>query len=95
MSDYFTKQEIQEVRVALRNISGVGINIESYDSLIRSISPDEQQKTFFDKAKLWQVIKEIISVLYIERLAGKEMFLHDREDNEYWVIPKTKPKKKD
>jgi hypothetical protein len=40
----------------------------------------------FDKAKLWRVVKNIISALYIERLAAGKMFLKDDEGNEYKVV---------
>ncbi len=86
MKEFFTDQEIQDVKAAMKSISNVGIVVDSKSA------DDEQMDTFFDKAKLWHVIKEIISVLYIERLADKKMFLHDKKGDEYWVIPKTKPR---
>jgi hypothetical protein len=86
MGDYFTKEEVQEVKEAMKNISGVGIVVDSKSA------DDEQMDTFFDKAKLWRVVREIISVLYIKRLAAKEMFLHDENDDEYWVIKKRQPR---
>jgi hypothetical protein len=77
---YFTKAEIASVKLAMSHVSGVGININSY------VSSDPQLKTFFDKAKLWRVVKNIISALYIERLAAGKMFLKDDEGNEYKVV---------
>jgi hypothetical protein len=77
---YFTKEEVKEVRDALSNVSGAGINVDSYPTL------DEQKQTFFDKAKLWRVIERIISSLYIERLAKGKMFLHDKDGIEYIVV---------
>ncbi len=80
---YFTEQEIREIRTAMKDVSNVGIDIKTYDACIPSI---EQQKEFFDKAKLWQVIKRIISVLYIKRLSKGEMFLQNGDGNKYRVI---------
>ncbi|MFH1627855.1 MAG: hypothetical protein ABIE47_03935 [Pseudomonadota bacterium] len=79
---YFTSAEIKKIKTALSGVSKVGINIESYDSV------DEQRQAFFNKAKLWRVIERIISALYIERLAEREMFLHDNDGNDYVVIRK-------
>jgi len=80
MSEFFTKEEINNVRRALADVTGAGIDIESY------FSKDEQRKTFFNKAKLWRVIEKVISVLYIERLKEGGMFLHDGTGDEYTIV---------
>ena len=77
---YFTKEEVKAVKEALSDVSGVGINVDSYSTL------DDQRKTFFDKAKIWRVIERIISALYIERLASGKIFLHDNNGLEYTVV---------
>lgn len=77
--DYFTKEEVRAVKDALADVSGAGIKVQNY------MSEDEQIGTFFDKAKLWRVIKQVISVLYIERLAAGQMFLVDANGDEYQV----------
>ena len=77
--EYFTQQEINDVRMALRDVSGVGINVDSHPG-------DEQRSAFFDKAKLWRVIERIISVLYIQRLSEGKMFLRDKDGDEYRVV---------
>uniref|UniRef100_A0A6H1ZUR5 Uncharacterized protein n=1 Tax=viral metagenome TaxID=1070528 RepID=A0A6H1ZUR5_9ZZZZ len=46
MSEFFTEEEIIDVKKALVDVTGAGIDIESYSS------KDEQRKTFFNKAKL-------------------------------------------
>jgi len=79
MSDFFTKEEIKEVKVALDAISNIGIDID-YGS------KDEQRNAFFDKAKLWRVIEQIVSVLYIDRLVEGKMFLHNKNGDEYLVV---------
>ena len=86
MGDYFTKAEVAAVKEALKSISGADINVRS-----KNVN-NEQMRTFFDKAKLWRVIKEIISAVYIKRLVDKEMFLCDTGGDEYWVIKKRKPR---
>jgi hypothetical protein len=78
--DWFTPLEIQNIKVALREISKIGINIGSYST------SNEQMKAFFDKAKVWRVIKIIIQTLYIQRLASGKMFLTDTDGNEYKVV---------
>ena len=80
MSEFFTEEEIIDVKKALVDVTGAGIDIKSYSS------KDEQRKTFFNKAKLWRVIERVISVLYIERLKKGGMFLHDGEGDEYTVV---------
>lgn len=78
--DWFTLQEILEIKSALKGISGLGVNIGSYST------SNEQMKAFFDKAKVWRVIKTIIQTLYIKRLADGKMFLTDTDGNEYRVV---------
>lgn len=84
--NYFTKEKIKAVRNALKSISSVRIMVDSKKS------DDEQMRTFFDRAKLWHVIKNIVSVLYIEKLEKKELFFCNETGEEYWVIKKTAPK---
>jgi hypothetical protein len=55
---------------------------------VKDGSKNEQRNVFFDKAKLWRVIEQIISVLYIKRLADGKMFLHDKDGTEYSVVTK-------
>ncbi len=75
---YFTSQEIREVSKSLNLLEKVGIVIASH-------SGDEQEATFFDKAKVWRVIKEVIATLYIEKLSSGKLLLTDRDGNEYRV----------
>ena len=81
---YFTADEVIAVKNAMKSISNVGFNIASYQS------NDPQMKAFFDKAKLWRVIKVLIQQLYITRLASGKMFLNDLEGNEYRLVMKKK-----
>ena len=81
-TEYFTPEEVKEISKAMGEISGIGFSISSYKST------DPQMKAFFNKAKLWRVIKTIISNLYIKRLSDGKMFLKDTDGNEYRVTRK-------
>jgi len=81
-TEYFTPEEVKEINKAMGEISGIGFSISSYKST------DPQMKAFFNKAKLWRVIKTIISNLYIKRLSDGKMFLKDTDGNEYRVTRK-------
>ena len=83
-TEYFTPEEVKEINKAMGEISGVGFSVRSYKSA------DLQMKAFFNKAKLWRVIKTIISSLYIKRLSDGKMFLKDTDGNEYRVIRREK-----
>jgi hypothetical protein len=82
--NYFTEEEVNAVKKAMKTLSGVGFSVPSYQT------NDPQMKVFFDKAKLWRVIKTIIQELYIKRLGEGKMFLNDPEGNEYRIIMKKK-----
>jgi hypothetical protein len=77
--EYFTEKEIKDVEEALSDISKVGIQVGSHGDYL------SQRRTFFDKAHLWQVVKRIIAVLYIQKLINGELSLIDTEGNEYIV----------
>ena len=80
MDEFFTKEEMKQVADALKSVTGAGIMVDSYST------KDDQRKTFFDKAKLWRVIEQVISVLYIDRLASGKMFLHNTRGECYKVV---------
>jgi hypothetical protein len=76
-----TREEMANVAGSLAEISRVSFfKVDSYPDR------DEKRRAFFDKAKLWHVIKDIISVLYIEKLAKGELVLKDEDGNEYKVV---------
>jgi hypothetical protein len=81
---YFTQEEVATVKKAMMALSNVGFNVKSYQT------SDPQMKAFFDKAKLWRVVKTIIQELYIARLASGKMFLRDPDGNEYRIVMKKK-----
>ena len=83
MNEFFSKSEIADVSVALKDVTGAGIQVDRYPS------GDPQRQTFFDKAKLWRVLDRVISVLYLSRLAEGKMFLHDTDGDEYRVTKVT------
>jgi hypothetical protein len=82
--DYFTTEELKSIGKSMGAISSVGFSITSYQTSY------PQMKAFFNKAKLWRVIKTIIQELYITRLASGKMFLKDMDGNEYRVVMKKK-----
>ena len=76
----FTQDEINSVKDALEDVSDVGIRIKSRQA-------GDQEKAFFDKAKLWRVIKQVIMALYIQKLVSGDLLLIDTDGNEYKVVP--------
>ena len=81
---YFTDEEVAAVKNAMKSISDVGFSVKSYQT------NDPQMKAFFDKAKLWRVVKTIIQQVYITRLASGKMFLNDPDGNEYKLVMRKK-----
>jgi len=79
MSEYFTKEELSAVKEALKGIAKVGIHVKS------STDEDNQRKVFFDKARLWNVIKKIITTLYMDGLIEGQKFLVDNR-GEKWTV---------
>jgi hypothetical protein len=78
MKNMFTKKEIKAVKDAVRDINDVGVITVGLRQ-----EKDPQREAFFGKAKLWNVIKEVIKDLYIEKLKAGELSLRDREGREY------------
>ena len=80
MSEYFTETEMNEVEKALKDIATVGVNIAP-------LSDDSRQRrVFFDKARLWHVINEVVRVLYLDKLKSGNHFFLDSKENKYRVI---------
>jgi len=80
MSEFFTKKEMTNVEKALDELATVGIQVEEYSDT------DRQRRVFFDKARLWHVIKNIVQVLYLEKLIQGEHFFVDEDGNKYVLI---------
>lgn len=74
-----SKLEIERLESAMNDMEGVGIIVP------RHRSQSEKKNAFFDKAKLWSVISEIITNLYIEKLADKRLILRGRFGDIYMV----------
>ncbi|MDO9527629.1 MAG: hypothetical protein Q7J27_00545, partial [Syntrophales bacterium] len=60
MGEYFTKEQMLAVEKALARIATVGVDVVTHSDA------DRQRRVFFNKARLWGVVKQIISVLYID-----------------------------
>jgi hypothetical protein len=78
MKNMFTKQEIKAVIDAVRDINDVGVITVGLRA-----DDDPQREVFFGKARLWHVIKEVITAIYIEKLKAGELLLRDREGYTY------------
>ncbi|MDO9530379.1 MAG: hypothetical protein Q7J27_14645, partial [Syntrophales bacterium] len=60
---------------ALARIATVGVDVVTHSDA------DRQRRVFFNKARLWGVVKQIISVLYIDGLVeGKKFFVDSKGD---------------
>jgi len=77
MSEYFTKEEMEAVEKALKGIAKVGIQVDEYSDA------DRQRRVFFDKARLWHVIQEIVNELYLDKLISGNHFFVDRNETKY------------
>ena len=76
--EYFSYQELAKIEKAMKLMQGVGISILSFWG-----EKNEQRSAFFGLAKLWRVVRIIISLVFIENLKDGRLKLLDLDGNEY------------
>ena len=73
-------RRMYHLKQAIENMQGAGFHFPSYWR-----EGDPQRAAFFGMAKLWRVIRTVVTELYMDGLINGVIFLEDRDGNKYSV----------